>query len=100
MQNPSIFKPATRPVFTVDYSELERFVAEKYGTPFEIIEVDNDSDISCDTNLDYFDEGEIDEAREWIADGDCSGWQVDNIIKLLFTDGHIVEGDYIVNVCW
>lgn len=100
MQNPSIFKPASRPVFSVDYSDLESFVTEKYGTPFEITEVDNDSDIACNTDMKYFNETDIADVRERIAKGDCPGWHVDTVIKLLFKDGHIVDGDYIVNVCW
>lgn len=101
MQNPDIFKPASRPVFSVDYGDLEQFVAKVYGTnSFEIIEVDNDSDIACNTDLKYFHESDIEDARSCVAEGDCCGWQVDNVIKLLFKDGHIADGDYIVNVCW
>lgn len=101
MQNPDIFKPASRPVFSVDYGDLEQFVAKVYGkNHFEIIEVDNDTDIACDTGLTYFDAADIEHARERVEAGHCSEWEVNSIIKLLFKDGHITEGDYIVNVCW
>lgn len=100
MQNPDIFKPATRPVFTVDYSDLGTFVQEKYGTYLEITEASNDSTIACNTDLKYFDEQDEEKARELIEDGDCRAWEVSSIIKLLFKDGHIVDGDYNVDVCW
>lgn len=101
MQNPDIFKPASRPVFSVDYGDLEQFVAKVYGTnSFEIIEVDNDTDIACDTDLKYFDEADVEDARKSVQQGHCEGWKLNYIVKLLFKDGHIVEGDYIVNVCW
>lgn len=101
MSNPSIFVPATRPVFNVDYSDLEDFVAEKYGVPsFEITEMNNDSTIACDTEMKYFDATDEASTRDLIKQGWCREWEVNSIIKVLFKDGHILDGDYIVDVCW
>lgn len=101
MKNPDIFKPASRPVYTVDYSDLEQFVSKMYETRnFEIFEVNNDSTIACDTDLKYFDVQDEEETRFYIEKGHCNGWQVPQIIKLLFKDGHIADGAYNIDVSW
>jgi hypothetical protein len=101
MTNPSIFVPASRPCYTVDYSDLERFIADTYEVPnFEITEMDNDSTIACDTDLKYFDSTDESEARALIQKGWCCEYQVNNLIRLLYKDGHITDGDYNVDVCW
>lgn len=101
MEQPSVFKVNAKPVYTIGYYEFECFVAEKYSIDnFSIYEMNNDSTISCNINPMFFSSSDEEEARELIYSGNCPEWKVSMIVNLLYKDGHILDGEYLIDVCW
>lgn len=97
----SIFSPVNKPVYKVDYSNLQDFIASEYEiSSFTIGELCNDSEMVFEVSLTYFDEEDAAKARSLIAAGYAPEWQMQSIMNLMFLDKKIVEADYIVDVCW
>jgi hypothetical protein len=94
------FTLRTEPTYEIDYYDFTQFLKHVYGTDVEIYDVNNDTVIDCNTDLKYFEENEEKSVREHIKSGNLSPFGVEQSVKLLFKDGHIPAGTYLIDVSW
>lgn len=87
-------------LFTIDSNDFDNFVMSKYGGNFKFVtqhEANNDSDYSFNApNVAMFFK---DEATD-IRNGNYKSHSVHQIFQVLYEDGFIEKGDYIVKVFW
>jgi len=94
-------KAENKTIFKVDYNDFDEFVTEIYGSNFEFVaghEANNYSQYEFSApnmNMDF--RGEY-EAK--IRNGNFNGVPVHALFNVLFKDGHIEKGDYVIDVSW
>lgn len=86
--------------FIIECDDFDSFVESKYGGNLEFVaqqEANNYSnyDFSAPNMAMFFD----DEAKD-IREGKYKNHSVHQIIQVLFEDGFIEEGEYIIRVSW
>lgn len=98
MEFKEAFKSKTN--FTIDCDDFDRFVESKYGGNLEFVaqhEANNYSnyDFSAPNQAMFF----SNEAEE-IRNGDYNNHSIHKIFQVLFEDGFIEEGEYLIEVNW
>lgn len=104
-----MLKTKTVTLHRVDYHELERYVNEFYG-------IEKDSlkrgwsfvaDMECgnDTSITFGVDGKIDkweeqELQKFKTDHRKTGWVTGALLNDLCREGLIVQGEYLIDVCW
>ena len=98
-------KSRIKTVIEVEFGDFDNFVSEIYGCNYEFVaeeEANNYSNYNYPiSKKDKYDKWEI-EAMEKVRAGDVYGYGVSasDILQTLLEDGHIVEGEYLINVSW
>lgn len=88
-------------IFKVDYNDFDRFVKDIYGGNFDFVadhEAENYSSYEFSAPNMNVDFGGVYEEK--IRGGRFSGVPVHALFNVLFKDGHIEQGDYIISVYW
>jgi len=100
-------KKTTETVHQVDYSDFEEFVKSIYGGDYDFVsteECGNDSSHQFSVSKDFIERFHKSEYHQKDMDrirkGDYPGYCNGALFNTLFLDGHIEEGNYVVNVCW
>jgi len=94
-------KVENKTIFKVDYNDFDEFVTEIYGGNFEFVaghEANNYTQFEFSApnmNMDF--RGEY-EAK--IRNGNFNDVPVHALFNVLFKDGHIEKGDYLIDVSW
>ncbi len=87
-------------IYTIDYYDFQEFVMSKYGGELHFVAQHEANNYSSYTftapNRAMF----FDTEAEEIRDGDYNNNSIHQIIQVLYEDGHIEEGDYLIKVSW
>lgn len=87
-------------IYSIDSNDFDSFVTSKYGGNFEFVaqhEANNYSSYEFKApNMSMF----FDTEAEDIRSGKYRNHSVYKIIQVLFEDGHIEEGNYLIDVNW
>jgi len=98
MEFKKAFKSKT--IFTIDCNDFDRFVESKYEGNLEFVaqhEANNYSNYDFEVpNKAMFFSNEAEEIRN----GDYNNHSVHQIFQVLFEDGFIEEGEYLIEVSW
>jgi len=98
MKTSSIFKKQT--IFTIDSFDFDDFVQSKYGGDLEFVaqhEANNYSSYDFKApNMTVFFGTEAEDIRN----GEYGNHSISHIFQVLYEDGFIEEGDYVVKVSW
>lgn len=92
----------TETVHTVDYGDLDEFIAASYGLDtFEgTLESPNDSTHRFTVSDKSLDEYAIEDVKGFIERKSCEHYSLGDILDDLCVKGLIPAGTYLVEVCW
>lgn len=94
-------KTKIKTLFRVDYNDFDSFVKQIYGGNFDFVIEHNARNYSSyefsapNLNIDFGGKYE-----EKIRSGNFNGVPVNALFNVLFKDGHIEKGDYLIEVSW
>lgn len=88
--------------YEIEWTELEQFIEAVYGQKYDIIsdmEWDNDSEHSFKVKKAPLKDYEANQVEQFKATGK-GGYIAYAILDDLCNRGFILEGEYLINVCW
>ena len=77
-------KMVTKVINVVDYDDFNNFVMSIYGGDYEFVAI---QEANNDSSYEYT-----------VSMKDLTGYR--DLLNCLLEDGHIKEGDYLIDVCW
>lgn len=89
-------------VYKVNYGDLQKLVAKIYkDKEYSFIETqecgnDTSHEFSVDGKINDYDKSDAENIRK----GQIDAYRNYLLMNVLCADGHILPGEYIINVCW
>lgn len=97
-------KVIKKTIYEIDEYDFNEFVMKKYGGNFEFVaqhEANNDSQYSFNARKKTTkDSSYLLSIKEDIRKGAYGMHSVYAVFECLLEDGHIDEGEYVIEVCW